>query len=86
MSPDFEKIVQPRRWFMIPLMLGILLIILSILFWVFPRLLLFLLVLPIFIAGIILLMVGLDLWHYAALRERVRSIHTRYWPGNPFDR
>ena len=54
MSPDFERIAQPRRWFMIPLVLGLVLIVLSILLWFFPWLLLLMLVVPMFLLGFFL--------------------------------
>jgi hypothetical protein len=90
MSPDFQPVPQPRRWFLIPLVLGFLLIVLSILLWYFPWLLLLMLVVPMFFIGLFLFMIGLmmalDLVHYNNLRDRMQTMRSRYWPRNPFDR
>lgn len=73
---------QPRRWYLQPLILGIALILLTLLFWMFPRLLLFILLFPLFTIGVALTLYGLDLWRGVPdWRERITRVRSNYWPG-----
>ena len=69
----------PRRWFLAPLSLGIGLMVLSIMIWYHPQILLFMVVAPLFLAGLGLMLFGLDLWHGAkGWREKVRNVKFRF--------
>jgi len=81
MDPQSRFRGAPRRWYVYPLTAGVLLIVLSVVIWYFPRVLLFLVVLPIFLVGVGLLLFGLDLWRgMPDWRERVVQARYRYWP------
>lgn len=80
MPPTFQG--NPRRWFVVPFILGIMMMAFAVLGWVYPRLVLFLLLFPLFMMGLGLVLFGLDLWK-GVPNWKKRAHHVRYyiWPG-----
>lgn len=71
---------RPRKWFLVPFLLGLALMAFGILCWVFPRLLLFVVCAPMVMAGLGLALFGLDLWRgVPQWRRHVETIHLKVW-------
>lgn len=71
----------PRRWFLLPFVLGVILMLLAVLFWIFPRLLLFIFLFPVFMTGLGLALYGLDLWRGVPnWRKKVERVTVHVWP------
>jgi hypothetical protein len=82
MNEKYQFKGQPRSWYTVPLLSGIALMVLALLFWIFPRLLLFFFLFPIFALGLGLTLYGLDLWHGVPdWREKITRVRHHYWPG-----
>jgi len=83
MDPDFPLKGPARRWYLIPVLAGLALMAASVLIVAYPRLLALLFAVPIFLAGLGILLFGLDLWHgIADWRRRMRELRQRCWPGD----
>lgn len=86
MSFDSKFRSRPRRWFVQPVAIGLSLMAAAVIFWIFPRLLLFILLLPLLAAGVGLTLYGLDLWQGVPdWRGKITRLLERFLPG-VFDR
>ena len=71
----------PRNWYMAPFALGVLLFLLGILIILYPFLLVIILAVPMLFGGVILILIGLDLWiGMEAWRERIHALFSRRYP------
>lgn len=72
---------QPRRWYMAPFILGLILILAALLILKWPIILQLLVAIPLLLAGIGFTLIGLDLWRGAGnWRTRVRNAFWRMGP------
>ncbi|HUT25573.1 MAG TPA: hypothetical protein VM492_14615 [Sumerlaeia bacterium] len=82
MDPEFPLRGPARRWYLVPLVAGLALMVVSVLIVAYPRLLAILFAVPMFLAGLGIFLFGLDLWHgIADWRRRMRELQRRCWPG-----
>ncbi len=73
MSTDPALRGSPRRWYLIPFVLGLALMTLAVLVVKYPILLVIAVAVPLFLAGLGLMLWGLDLWR--SLPEWTERIH-----------
>jgi len=80
MFTPIEMKQNPRRWFLLPFLSGLALMLLSVLIYMYPKVFLLLfVVIPLFAVGLGLALFGLDLWRgLPAVRERVQIIQARF--------
>ena len=78
---------QPRNWYVIPFVAGLILALFAILIVIFPALLAYLVAIPLFLIGLALMLIGLDLWrgmHY--WRNRLQAtLRRRNWSRRDTD-
>jgi hypothetical protein len=81
MNPEYPFKGRPRRWYAIPFVAGIFLIVVSILIVAIPILLRILVALPLALVGLGLALMGLDLWH--GVRDWRGRVRSAFWREGP---